>query len=296
MARGTPIETIIDSFEELGHAGLVALDVGLARATIEKRLKDEKGFFWEKGNPPWTPRDTARVRRHYAGMAGDGESVAKLAADMGRSHGSVVQQAALLGVTLAATKGPLLLAEDGIDVSHHGPFVLTNFTASGEDPIRLTVHGTPVPWARAGEKGGVHFVSGPTKVAKDRLSARFATLPRLTGNVAISLVFWLDHHRAVDVDNLEKLVLDAGNDAKLWRDDSQATFIVKWASYSADDPRTEIEFQVYDEALLKRGRDHWPRCEWCHEPFHPKQRKTQPRACSKECEADLVRETQGVLL
>lgn len=291
MARGTPIEAIIDSFETMGHTGLVAASLGLSRATVEKRLKDEPGFVWPKDNPPWTPRAQAELRQGY-----DHAPLVKLAARMGRSPMAVMDEALLLGLTHAARLGPALL-RDGIEVTDNTKKRLPKLTGSKIPDIGLIVEGCPAPWARSGEKGGQHFVTADTRKAKDRLSTRMATLPlRLTGNIALALVFFLDHHRQVDVDNLEKLVLDAGNDSGLWRDDSQVTLVYKHASYSSEFPRTEIEIQAYDEPYLKRGRRHWPVCCECQQPFHPKTRKTQPRACSKECEDEFVRETQGVLL
>jgi hypothetical protein len=105
------------------------------------------------------------------------------------------------------------------------------------------------------------------------------------GNVALGLFFALATRRRIDVDNLEKLVLDAGNDGALWLDDAQVTAKATGMTLDAANPRTVVSIMSYTDSAIPRGTDHWPRCAVCCEPFNPGTRKRPPEACSIECKA-----------
>jgi hypothetical protein len=106
--------------------------------------------------------------------------------------------------------------------------------------------------------------------------------------VALGLFFALGSRRRIDVDNLEKLVLDAGNDGGLWLDDAQVTAKATGMTLDIENPRTVVSVMQYVDQAIPRGTDHWPRCAVCCEPFNPGTRKRPPQTCSIECTAEMA--------
>lgn len=122
----------------------------------------------------------------------------------------------------------------------------------------FTVPGTPVPKARARvfydqtRRRYRAVTERRTSDAERRIVAHFwARYPRLqplTGRVRMVLRFYVDHHRRVDADNLEKLCKDALN-GRAYRDDSQIDATLVEVVRGAPDPRTEIEVWTLDAGV-----------------------------------------------
>ena len=119
--------------------------------------------------------------------------------------------------------------------------------------LELVVHGKPIPWARPAQGRFGRYDS--QKHVKDALGLIFrgAIGKHLspTGIFRLTLKFYLPrpnkkksigegevHHIRPDLDNLTKLVLDAGNGI-LWQDDSMIVSIHAEKFYSST-PRTYI--------------------------------------------------------
>ena len=60
------------------------------------------------------------------------------------------------------------------------------------------------------------------------------------GSLALAAIFYRATHQRIDVDNMLKLVLDAGTQARAWLDDCQIVTIIGRTEYDKADPRTEV--------------------------------------------------------
>lgn len=96
-------------------------------------------------------------------------------------------------------------------------------------------------------KGPKQFVKNYTpkrsRQAELTLADEFAQVsprPFCYSNIALACVFFRPDRRILDLDNLQKLVMDAGTKASLWQDDSQVTATVARLELDAATPRTVI--------------------------------------------------------
>lgn len=131
--------------------------------------------------------------------------------------------------------------------------------------VSAFVHqGEPVPWARAGTVKGRHFT--PTKVrnAERDLAYCFRTAVRngpLYSNVGLVAMFYRSTRQPVDVDNLLKCVLDAGNQSGVWVDDRQVTAFSAFLELDVQYPRTVVAVVPVTGSLdrtvpMKKRRSH----------------------------------------
>lgn len=72
----------------------------------------------------------------------------------------------------------------------------------------------------------------------------------LTGNVALTCVFYRRTRRRVDVDNLIKHVMDSANGI-VWRDDSQCTSLRGVVELDRDNPRTLVIIGPHESSLVR---------------------------------------------
>jgi Holliday junction resolvase RusA-like endonuclease len=95
------------------------------------------------------------------------------------------------------------------------------------------------------------------KAAEDRTREilRASGCPCFTGNVALNISFYRASRQIVDVDNLQKHVLDAGLGV-LYTDDCQITALTCSLDLDRDNPRTVIQITRDHASTLKRGTDH----------------------------------------
>lgn len=92
-------------------------------------------------------------------------------------------------------------------------------------------------------RGQRAFTPARTRHATDQLTwsilGELGVAPYLTGELRVELEFHRASSRRADLDNLAKLVLDAGNGV-LWRDDSQIVELELVKHDRARMPRTVI--------------------------------------------------------
>ena len=103
-----------------------------------------------------------------------------------------------------------------------------------------TRHANPMPMPRPRVTSKRTFTPAKAQAEKEALAALWAAKgPReqLRGAVILVAIFHRRDRRRVDLDNLLKLVMDAGTDAGVWRDDSQVRSIACELDYS-DQART----------------------------------------------------------
>jgi len=115
-----------------------------------------------------------------------------------------------------------------------------------EPLVFFTVPGAPVPKARPRRaRHGKWYTPRSTEQHEDavRAAARSAwsakRLEPWTGQLALSVVFWLPTRRRVDLDNLTKLVTDALN-GEVYADDSQIWSLEARKAFSKVEPRTTV--------------------------------------------------------
>lgn len=88
-----------------------------------------------------------------------------------------------------------------------------------------------------------HYTPAHCRVAKNQLGDAFAQIqprPISFSNLALVAIFYMPDRRRVDGDNLLKLVMDAGTQARVWQDDSQITRKTGDVELDAARPRTLI--------------------------------------------------------
>lgn len=115
----------------------------------------------------------------------------------------------------------------------------------------VVVPGDPVAWERPRRSRNGHwFTPKRTMEAEKDLGWRFReVVPRPTTlPVSVTLVFRLRTMRRCDIDNLTKLVLDAGNKI-VWADDQQVVRLVVELHRGHPSPGTSICVDTV----------HWPR-------------------------------------
>lgn len=118
--------------------------------------------------------------------------------------------------------------------------------------------------ARRGLTRGGHVVMYTPKrtaAAEDALALRMryelkrrnVELP-MQGPIALVLIFYRSDRRKVDEDNLRKLVMDAGNRAAIWHDDSQVNAGAQLIEYDRENPRTLIALAPFDGSFYVTPR------------------------------------------
>lgn len=108
----------------------------------------------------------------------------------------------------------------------------------------LTLEGKPERKERARRNSatGRWYTPSKTRVAETAVAWQLKTLRPYLRNVAVACVFYRPNRQPIDVDNLTKLVLDAGTKAGLWHDDRQVTAQLALLEYDPARPRTEVWF------------------------------------------------------
>lgn len=156
---------------------------------------------------------------------------------------------------------------------------LAGTPAAAAWPIRIEVPGPPVPWARARRRGRRYYTAPEVTTHRDAIRDAWiaAGRPCVTAEdpLSLSLTFYLarpgSHYRTgrnahrlrdgaprfatgkPDIDNLQKLVLDALN-GLLYRDDAQVICVAAAGKHWAgghDPPRTVIRAWVPTTSLLR---------------------------------------------
>ncbi|MGW4240981.1 RusA family crossover junction endodeoxyribonuclease [Nocardia sp. NPDC004722] len=116
----------------------------------------------------------------------------------------------------------------------------------------VTLPGDPHPKGRPRFSRGRAYTAEADRDAEARtalLLSQRVSQP-LTGNIALTCVFYRRTRRRVDVDNLLKHVMDAANGI-LWRDDSQCTSLRGVIELDRDNPRTLILIGPHESSLVR---------------------------------------------
>lgn len=126
--------------------------------------------------------------------------------------------------------------------------------------MRFFVQGKPKPkqsFKVGGSNGG--YTPADVKTWQDSIGYVVGSFYRdelWTGDVAVSLSFYLPDHRRRDADNLSKAVLDALNGV-IWKDDTQVQqlFIRKFYEANEELQGVMISVQLFDKHELYKGKD-----------------------------------------
>jgi Holliday junction resolvase RusA-like endonuclease len=110
--------------------------------------------------------------------------------------------------------------------------------------------------ARPGQRPRTHQ-DPKDKIAEDRTkeALRAHEPPLFTGNVALIAAFYRNSRQVVDLDNLEKHLMDAANGI-LWTDDCQVTCKRTTLDLDRDNPRTHVIVVQDAVSSMRRGTDH----------------------------------------
>ena len=126
--------------------------------------------------------------------------------------------------------------------------------------IKFVVLGNPIPWRRARRKGERYYTHHKVEEYQEEIIAAYlearhsaecwptAAMPAMPKgmNVGLTLRFYRQNRRRVDLDNLEKMIMDAlggwrDRPGYIWQDDSQIREKHGYLSYDKENPRVEIE-------------------------------------------------------
>lgn len=124
--------------------------------------------------------------------------------------------------------------------------------------VTLVHEGVPVPKGRArafamtrddGSLGIGQYTPARTREAQQSLAWAFKAAlnrgPLFDDRVAIVAIFFRPDRRALDVDNLMKLVMDAATKARVWKDDSQVVAQAVLLELDRERPRTVVAICPY---------------------------------------------------
>lgn len=120
--------------------------------------------------------------------------------------------------------------------------------------MTIVVPGEPLPKERPRvvRKHGKTVTYTPKRTLQAEEALAWALKAQIrkpyTAPLALEVEFHRATHRRVDLDNLMKLVLDAGNRARIWADDSLVRAFAAWVYYGCPDPRTEIHLNPFGDA------------------------------------------------
>lgn len=117
-------------------------------------------------------------------------------------------------------------------------FIVTG-RGRGMTPIRVRIWQSEVGW----------------EAMKEMRSCDYTSEDRLTGELAVRLIFQLGNARVVDLDNLSKAVLD-GLNGICWEDDRQIVDLHLIKDYVPDNPGVWVEIEDADQgAFMDRSSE-----------------------------------------
>lgn len=130
----------------------------------------------------------------------------------------------------------------------------------------------------------------PSQVEEERLAwlLKARRWPKRTGNLAVGAIFYRPNHQRIDVDNMLKLVLDAGTKAGLWVDDAQITALLGVVEYDKENPRTVLVVAEHRSSLDRSPSRLEQVCERCGKTFKNPDKKKNRRFCSLACHGETM--------
>jgi Holliday junction resolvase RusA-like endonuclease/endogenous inhibitor of DNA gyrase (YacG/DUF329 family) len=159
--------------------------------------------------------------------------------------------------------------------------------AASAPELLAVLRGAPASKARHrfNRKGGAYSTQ-EMQAAELRtaysLKKQFAGRRPLTGNLALTCVFYRPNSQRIDTDNLLKHICDAATGI-LWIDDSQITALYGRAELDPKMPRTVLALGAH-VSTLKRGTDSAHPCAVCGKPIRTSLKDGHRRVtCSTAC-------------
>jgi Holliday junction resolvase RusA-like endonuclease len=128
---------------------------------------------------------------------------------------------------------------------------LTGASHLHPEAIGFVHPGTPIPKARArwSPKSGSWYTPSTTKVAEEAVAWCFKQAlgrrPPFRDTVAIVALFYVPTLRRKDTDNLMKLLMDAGNQSRIWKDDADVIAQAVFLELDRERPRTIVAVWPY---------------------------------------------------
>ncbi len=124
---------------------------------------------------------------------------------------------------------------------------LSSLAGVGAEHAIVFVHeGRPIPKARArwSPRNNRWYTPTTTEKAEEAIAWLFkralARRQTFKDTVAIVALFFVATRQRKDLDNLMKLVMDAGNQAQAWKDDSQVVAQAAQLELDIEHPRTVV--------------------------------------------------------
>lgn len=116
---------------------------------------------------------------------------------------------------------------------------------------------------------GRAYTPAESRAAEDHLAMSWRLALRgetHDGGLAVACVFYRPNRQRIDVDNMVKLVLDAGTKARAWYDDCQVVAIMARIELDAASPRTEVAL-IPSTSTLDRSMFKTSACSSCGKSF-----------------------------
>lgn len=183
--------------------------------------------------------------------------------------------------------------------------LLTAIDGDAEWTIEFTHSAAPKSKARprvVTQKGRSFTYTPPgSKSAEDQLAWMWRAACRgepRDGCLALACIFYRPNRQRIDVDNMTKLVMDAGTKARVWYDDSQITTIVARIEIDPELPRTEIALrpspstlsrQMFQTGTCPSCGDDFTRAMSAHVSGDRSAPTSMPKFCSPRCARDADR-------
>lgn len=194
-------------------------------------------------------------------------------------------------------QGPTDPQEDTRSDTIRGLDLLVPLTVNPSEIHVLVVDGAPASKSRPRVVQGGRQVYDPSQPAQQLLADRLARHfqgATFDGNVALGAVFFRPNRQRIDVDNMFKLVLDAGTGAGIWADDSQVTAIMAAVEFDPDRPRTIIAIAPHRSTLDRRKPSRI--CAACGSRFFLDWAGRGTQVCSPACRGTLLSREKKTIL
>jgi Holliday junction resolvase RusA-like endonuclease len=170
---------------------------------------------------------------------------------------------------------------------HRGLDLIALLCADTASASILVIDGEPKSKARPrlGKRGAIYT---PSKPFEDAVAWKIkaANIPHRAGSIALGAVFYRPNFQRIDVDNMLKLVLDAGTTASLWDDDSQVTALMGVIEHDAQRPRTILAIGDHTTSFVRPITE----CPKCGTTFPLYNSSGNKRVyCSNACRYSAIR-------
>ena len=153
--------------------------------------------------------------------------------------------------------------------------------------VAFSHKGEPASKARhRWRNGGGAYTPAKTIADEEEMAIHFREAMRgrrLEGNIAVAVVFFRSTHHRIDLDNLMKLILDAGTRGRAWLDDSQVTAQAATLELDPEDPRTIVALGPTQSSLMRSKAKPMIVCARCGIEFKGATSGRQRLYCSAAC-------------